>query len=64
MIYKKITFKHLETNCSKVYIKLHILVHKEQTPSPIQRRQAGKGNNRCEFVELCETGLCEKMGTF
>jgi hypothetical protein len=62
VICNKFTFKNLETDRSKLCIKLHFLVHKEQTPSRVQRLKAGKGTNRCEFVEFCETGLCEQNG--
>jgi len=64
VICNKFTFKNLETDPSKLYIKLHFLVHKEQTPSPVQRLKVGKGTNQCEFVEFCETGLYEQKGDY
>ena len=62
VVYNKCTFKKLETDRSKLYIKLHFRVHKEQPPSPVQRLKAAKGTNRCEIAEFCETGLYEKNG--
>jgi len=62
VICNKFTFKNLETDRSKLYMKLYFLVHKAQTPSPVQKLKAGKGTNRCEFVEFCETGLYEQNG--
>ena len=62
VICNKFTFKNLETGRSKFHTKLHFLVHKEQTPSPVQRLTAGEGTDRCEFVEFCETVLYEQNG--
>jgi hypothetical protein len=62
VICNKFTFKNLEADRSTLYMKLRFLVHKEQTRSAVQRLKAGKGTNRCEFVEFCETGLYEQNG--